>query len=319
MPSVNSLTDVFGAIISTEGGEGLDSLEDDCVRDTFQERGAILFRGFAPCDEDFERFSARFSSGFIDHRYAAQLVGFEHRAVNVDPTVYHVSAGCEAIPHHAEDAGLPDRPDTLFFHCVRPAAQGGRTLLCDGNQVLRHLEVEDRRLFETPVVYTQYFSGEAWNYIFECRSQGDADHALSGFARQCRERGWSLDWDFIKHEQLDDCLRFSLTAPAITSEFYRDAESFSNWLFVTQGGFQYGDRVIWDHPRFSDGSDVPQDTIDHVYKTVESLELPLDWLPGDVLMVDNARMMHGREQIGDPDREIHSRIARRPNDWKTGS
>ena len=59
---------------------------------------------------------------------------------------------------------------------------------------------------------------------------------------------------------------------------------------------------------FDDGAPVPASTRLSVLRTCNRAMARIEWLAGDVAMVDNSRMMHGRMPFEDTGREIHVRM-----------
>jgi hypothetical protein len=55
-----------------------------------------------------------------------------------------------------------------------------------------------------------------------------------------------------------------------------------------------------DHPLLDDGRQVPEDWLQAIKATGDRLMVEVAWRPGDVLMLDNTRFMHGRTAIIDP-------------------
>ena len=63
-----------------------------------------------------------------------------------------------------------------------------------------------------------------------------------------------------------------------------------------------------------DGSRIPEDVIEEVKEVSEGLTVDLPWQPGDFVMVDNTRMMHGRREFTGEGREVYVRMCRSV-DW----
>jgi len=59
-----------------------------------------------------------------------------------------------------------------------------------------------------------------------------------------------------------------------------------------------------------DGSVIPADILAEVRAVSDRLTRELPWRPGEVAMIDNTRLMHGRRPFIDTRREIYVRMAR---------
>ncbi|MDQ1698515.1 MAG: hypothetical protein QOG34_378, partial [Frankiaceae bacterium] len=88
------------------------------------------------------------------------------------------------------------------------------------------------------------------------------------------------------------------TAPAIRRTWWADAESFANNLLsLANSG------VLED---WADGITVEQ--VRRISDVASEIRIKHSWLPGDVLLVDNTRVMHGREAWSGDIRKINVRM-----------
>jgi hypothetical protein len=84
----------------------------------------------------------------------------------------------------------------------------------------------------------------------------------------------------------------------------------------------FGDRIAWansifgpsynyETPRitFGDGREIPADLLDEMRGLTDELTRDIEWKNGDVVMIDNTRVMHGRRAITDPDRTIFNALS----------
>ena len=83
--------------------------------------------------------------------------------------------------------------------------------------------------------------------------------------------------------------------PALHKPMFIDAPAFGNFLLFAR--FNNGRP---DHPVLDDGHPVPEAWLQAIKETGDRLSFAIGWRPGDVLMLDNTRFMHGRTAIIDP-------------------
>jgi len=62
--------------------------------------------------------------------------------------------------------------------------------------------------------------------------------------------------------------------------------------------------------RVEDGSKIPVEIMTEVKQVCEQLTVNLPWHRGDLILVDNTRVMHGRREFTDQNREIYVRMCR---------
>lgn len=267
------------------GRTSLRDLPLEPVVDVFRESGALLFRGFGPEPGDFAAFTDRFSSSTLGRLHMAQ----NRREVADDKGTSTVNLGMRHVGPHAELGYSPQRPDLLWFSCVRPSADGGQTTLFDGIKVWERLPDPLREKFATTDLL----------YSFEASGQEDwplftgvpADRART-LELLAAERGVSCT---VGGEETID---INYRVPAAGPSRFQGLPAFSNSIVPNlTGGVSFADGTPL---RSSDGLSI--------LRVCDDLMTPVDWQEGDILVIDNSRMMHGRLPFSDPSREIHVRM-----------
>ena len=76
---------------------------------------------------------------------------------------------------------------------------------------------------------------------------------------------------------------------------FADGPAFGNFLL-----FARFTRGIRDHPLLHDGRPVPEAWLQAIQAAGERLSVAIEWRPGDLMMLDNTRFLHGRTAITDP-------------------
>ena len=75
---------------------------------------------------------------------------------------------------------------------------------------------------------------------------------------------------------------------------FADEPAFANFLLFARLNHNNP-----DYPLLDDGQPVPDDWVAEIKAAGDRLMVAVDWRPGDVLMLDNTRFMHGRTEILD--------------------
>ena len=60
--------------------------------------------------------------------------------------------------------------------------------------------------------------------------------------------------------------------------------------------------------RFEDDSKIPNEIISEIQEVTDKLTYLVSWQKGDIVMVDNTRLMHGRKSFSDNQRDIYVRL-----------
>ena len=87
--------------------------------------------------------------------------------------------------------------------------------------------------------------------------------------------------------------------PALHKPMFTDELAFGNFLLFAR--FNHGRA---DHPVLDDGQTVPEAWLQAIKATGDRLCAEIEWNPGDLLMLDNTRFLHGRTAITDPSKRV---------------
>ena len=278
------------------------------VESQLNQSGAVLLRGFGlATDTDFDGVIQAF--GWPNFTYADSL----SNAVRRNRTERVFTAN-EAPPDvsiflHHEMAQTPIYPSRLFFFCEQPARQGGATPICRSDLLLTRLAAaapEFVRDCETKgVTYSQTMppvddlgsgQGRSW------RSTLSADEPLAAEAK-LRQLGYQWQW------QDDGSL--SVTTPVLPAvrELADGSRAFFNQLIAAFFGWQDARNQSQKAICFGDGSAIDGDAMLLAIDLAEALTVELAWQKGDVAIVDNFRVMHGRRPFQGERRVLASLVA----------
>ncbi|MGH0033590.1 MAG: TauD/TfdA family dioxygenase [Myxococcota bacterium] len=257
--------------------------------------GALLFRGFpVASDLDFDAVIRAF--GYENFTYAESL----SNAVRVSRTERVFTAN-EAPPSatirlHHEMAQTPIHPSRLFFFCERPADVGGATSLCRSDWLFAELErrcpafardCEEQGLLYSLVMPPhddpESAMGRSWRSTFGVETREAAEE---------RMRRLEYDWEW----SADECLRTTTPVLPAVRELGPGRKSFFNQLIAA---------LAWKDRRndpsravtLGDGRPLDPAAWNTVVELAEALSIDLEWQRGDVALVDNFVVMHGRRSF----------------------
>ena len=285
-----AFSEAFGlTITSGESFVELAALDPILIIQLYVLFGAILFRGFKVTLEAFENFSDKFTGKYVVNG------SLTRESVSAHGTTQTVNKGKQIIPPHAEMAYSPFRPEVLWFYCDTPATQDGETLICDGLDVWSNLDPRIKQLFlGRKLTYRKSFNNQ--------------EHDLNSMALFWL--GQSIETSSIRETlaripntvflvEDDGSFHLEYTVPAVQKPKHHDALAFANSLIVE-------DQTCF----FENGEAISRDLrLEVFYQTAQCCRKH-KWQAGDVLMVDNSRMMHGRAPFRDDQRRIFVRMGR---------
>jgi amino acid adenylation domain-containing protein len=264
-----------------------------------QHHGAVLFRGVG----------------------IESAIAFEHLAAAICPRLYGEYGDLprqdvggkiygstpypadQAILFHSESSHLSSWPQKIWFCCLQPASAGGETLIVDCRQVLQRLKPALRDKFERlQLLYMRnYIDGldVSWQEFFQT-----ADRAV--VEARCRQADIAYKWlpenglrtqqirsAITVHPQTGESIFFNqlqLHHPACLEPGVRAALSAS---FGTPDNFP---RNVY----YGDGSEIEDEAISEILEIYQTLQVSFPWQQGDVLMLDNMLMAHGRNPYRGP-------------------
>jgi len=265
----------------------------DHIEDQLALTGAILFRGFGVADDgDFDAFIRAFD--WLNFTYAESLSNAVRRnrtelvftANEAPPTV--------SIFLHHEMAQTPVYPSKLFFFCEQAAESGGATPICRSDILLQQLreqlpdfvaycENKGVRYSQTMPLEEDLDSGQgrSWQSTLSAENRQQAETKL---------RHLNYDW------QWQDDGSLSVTTPVLPAvRQLKDGRTvFFNQLIAAFRGWKdvrnSGEKSIC----FGDGSAIDSAHMGLAIELADELTFDIPWQSGDVAVLDNFLVMHGR-------------------------
>ena len=253
-----------------------------------REQGWVLLRGF---DVDLDAFSQLISC------FCSKL-SFDPAREYTNESTQKVDAGTAAIGLHIENGNTPFAPDIVGFYSKRSAGTGSQTTLCDGVDVYQELSEDLKQQFSQTVTVSRNLPEHLWkNYAVNEHpalnnvDEVDASHLEEILSIIPNHRG-RLNLDGSLSYELDICM-------LITSQLSKK-KAFANALL--------GPSFNYETPRykFSNGNEISEEVKDEIASLAEQFTIEIPWKDGDIALIDNKRVMHGRRAIVDKDnRELY--------------
>lgn len=284
MKTASSLTTSAKVIINKESKSILELPIQEQLN-LFRRFGVLLFRDFGVDYDKMKEFAEQFSSKFVLDK-DRPIVDSRNKFVTlVDPGMHYVSP-------HCENANSPFRPDVIWFCCGVPAAQSGETLFWDGVRVWEELGEELRELFITrKIKFLQKFPPADWKRFLGVGSTiADVKQMLNGIS--------GLSYKINQ----DQSVSIEYVCSAVVKTKYGHQNTFANSLIAE-----------YKNPRgnvtFEDGSSIASTVINQINEVMNSCTEIISWQPGDLVMIDNSRFLHGRRSFSDRNRRIYSLLS----------
>ncbi|MGD9648411.1 MAG: TauD/TfdA family dioxygenase [Pirellulales bacterium] len=258
--------------------------------------GAILFRGF-PLESaaDFDRFIAAFDLPNFPYNESLSNAVRVNRTERVF-TANEAPASINIFLHH-EMAQTPIYPSRLFFFCEQPATSGGATPICRSDIVWERLVAmapDFARDCETKGLrYSNVMPGEndltsgmgrSWQSTLRAATRAEAEARLAALDYTCQ---WLEDGS----------LRATTPVLAGVRDVGGGRKSFFNQLIAAFQGWKDQRNDPSKAITFGDGSPLDRATVDEVTRIAGELCFDIPWQRGDVALVNNYLVMHGRRSF----------------------
>lgn len=276
--------------------------------------GAILFRGFISGEPHaLDQFVAAFQrENFPYDQSLSNAV-----RVNFTPRVFSANEAPAdvAIFLHHEMAQTPLFPRYIFFCCQQPAETGGMTPLCRSDVLWERIEQAfpdfANQCRKLGLRYSNVMPadddpgsgmGRSWRSTLRSATRDDAEQRLA-------ELGY--EWEWLP----DDCLRATTPVLPAVKSTEDGRRVFFNQLIAAARGWKDSRNDPSRAIRFGDGTPLPRETVSQIAQLAEEMVYEVHWGQGDVAIVDNLLVMHGRRPFQGPRRVLASLADAQHNSW----
>ena len=247
--------------------------------------GWTLLRGY---HYDVKTFSQLMSQ-------LCQTLTYDPARQNITSEAQKVDAGTHAIGLHIENGNTPMPPDIIAFFSELSAKKGSQTTICDGHAVYQALSPELKATFSQPMRISRYLPQVIWqNYVATATSRTDADQISLDDLETFITATMSKTLTHHVEPQADGGVRYVLQIHAIREDNLSGQLAFANTLL--------GPSFNYEKPEFTlaNGQHVDDALLNELTQLCEKYTQDIAWQNGDVVILDNKRMMHGRRQIDVP-------------------
>jgi alpha-ketoglutarate-dependent taurine dioxygenase len=270
--------------LTTLGPERLTTLLTD--------RKALLFRGFDVTAGSIESVLDHLVPGRLPYVHGnsprTKVGGNLYTSTEYPPQF--------TISMHNEMAYAHRWPARLAFFCETAADRGGATPVLDGELWLAALDGEVREAFAGGLRYIQNLHdglgfGKSWQDTFETDDRATVEEFLAASETQ-----WSWTPDGLRITQY----RAATTKHPLTGGeiWFNQADQFHPAGLGDQTAAELYDILepeeFPQYVTFADGSPIPDAYIEHIQRQALDLAVDVSWRRGDVLLIDNVLVAHGR-------------------------
>jgi alpha-ketoglutarate-dependent taurine dioxygenase len=269
------------------------------IAQRLEQHGGILFRGFGVAEAaTFERFIRAVSVGdLLEYTYRSSPRTRVHGNV-YSSTEYPPD---QIIPLHNENSYTTHWPLKIFFLAVQVAEQGGETPIADSRRVLKRIDRTVRdSLAARGVMYVRNYRAGIdlpWQTVFQTTDRSKVETF-------CRDNNIQCEW-------LDGGrLRTRQVCQAIASHPTTGEHVFFNQVHlfhvsslpeaVRTALLAFGEENLPRNTYYGDASPIEPDVLDEIRRAYQAEQVSFPWQAGDILMLDNMLVAHGRARFVGP-------------------
>ncbi|MBW2269849.1 MAG: TauD/TfdA family dioxygenase [Deltaproteobacteria bacterium] len=299
-----------GLIEAAPGAElsAFASKHRSAIRAALLEYGGLLFRGFGVTEaSQFEDFTLALDLPLMEYPRGmtprTRVQGRVFTSTDTRPDF--------PIPLHTEMSYAHIHPQGLVFSCTTPATEGGATPLVDLRRVLARIpeaavaELERRGLQYIQIVPLEPTAilTRTWPDMFGTRDHSEVERIA---AKQHNECSWLEDGSlrllarmpaFRRHPKTGERVWFNQAAVwcgSMSEELAELAEAGEEPDAPDPNGTPGLDASKTLDCRYGDGGALPADVIGDVRRNLRELTASFPWQRGDLMLIDNLRVGHGR-------------------------
>ena len=270
----------------------------EMIGQKLRQQGALLFRGFAISSaQDFEHAAEAICPDLFGEYGDLPRTGVSEKVYGSTPYPED-----KAILFHNESSHLQQWPMKIWFCCLQPSQQGGETPIADCRQIYQSLSLKVRdRIKEKQLMYVRnYIKGldVDWQDFFHTTERSVVE-------QRCKKAG--VEWEWLAN----DGLQTRQVRPAVVRHPYTSEWVVFNQLQLhhlshldapTQRSLLslFGEDRLPRQVYYGDGTPIEPTVLDALQVAYKQAEKAFSWQKGDILMLDNMLMAHGRNSYVGP-------------------
>ncbi|MDN3608530.1 TauD/TfdA family dioxygenase [Vibrio ostreicida] len=214
-----------------------------------------------------------------------------------------VDAGLDAVGLHCENGNSPFWPDLCWFYCEEAPYLGSQTTICDGVAVFDQLSEKTKDFFlNNDICYSRNVPEDKWkklvcHYVPELNDINQATFdCLRNIIGDDEKTEVSLNED--------GSIYYRFTVNALQTSLVNKRMAFSNSIL--------GPSFNYEKPKITIASTqqpISHEILNEIKNATERHTIPIEWNDNDFVLIDNRRVMHGRNKIIDDRRKIFNALS----------
>ncbi len=255
--------------------------------------GAMLFRDFKiDTSSELEQFILAISGSMMEYRERSSPRS--HVSGNVYTSTDYPAN--QSIFLHNENSYAYAWPMKIFFFCLQPARSGGETPIADCRKIFQRIDSDIRQRFiEKRVLYVRNFSeglSLPWETVFQTSDRSQVE-------QYCLNAGYEVEWvegnnlrtrrigqAVARHPRTNEMVWFN------HGTFFHVTTLEPTLASALMKGLD--EKALPNNTYYGDGTSIEPSVLDKLREAYRQETVSFSWQKGDVLMLDNMLVAHGR-------------------------
>jgi alpha-ketoglutarate-dependent taurine dioxygenase len=266
----------------------------DLIQTLLYKHGGILFRNFKINNlQQFEQFIKTTS----ERELLSYQDGSSPRTLLTENIYTSTDYPAEqSIFLHSELSYANTYPLKIYFHCVKPAREGGETPIADTRKIYNCLSNKIRDRFgEKQVMYVRNFGnglGISWQQAFQTSNQKEVE-------TYCQNNDIVMEWKSDRQLQTRQIHPAIINHPKTGELVWFNHATFfhistlENKIRETLAK-EFSELEFPYNTYYGDGSEIEAETLTAIRAAYQQETVTFSWQAGDILMLDNILTAHGR-------------------------
>jgi len=234
------------------------------VEEIYKENGVVLLRNFNFNENNFFEFTKLFSKNFSHDA--------NRRKKTNKKQINYVDIGLKKMSLHSEASFAPSWPEIVWFFGKNVSKKYGETTICCGNELWESLNTSTKIFLKSNLLK------------FKVKSD---------IGIRIKNKKWDLNKIGVFNEYIDkdgylnyEHIKFAISNSKYTNKIYLASHIL----------YENTDPTIISMT-LTNNKTIPKKIINEIKKKSTLITYFHKWKSKDVLMIDNRRMMHGRNKI----------------------
>ncbi len=259
----------------------LENINSDLAAD-----GWTLLRGFKMDMPIFSELTSKL----------CKTITFDPARENTDKNTQKVDAGLGPIGLHIENGNTPVCPDIVTFYSAKAAFEGSQTTVCDGRRVFEAFSDVQKERWLQRMTVKRTLPEALWKRYLANEHPAISEPEEVTHEHILQFKAAIPDQDFTLNA--DGSLEYRIKLSPVRMSSVSGGRAFANAILGPSHNYEPPIYTLDDH------TTVSSDEIADLRDIAETCTIEINWQDGDVAVIDNTRVMHGRRAIKDQDRQL---------------